>query len=129
VFESISELSNFSEEKEEYARYEIEPMFYIHLIIRQIIKAPHMAFMNGQIESGLTSIIIGVDQLEKLCRANDFFKAEENEKSEYDKKVDEINESNKGERLIDQATKANMKFEYLLREIFKHRVKEVILYV
>jgi hypothetical protein len=126
TFESVSDFSQFKEGKEEFSKYEIEPMFYIHLLIRQFIISPHMAFMNGQEKSGLQSIIWCIFQLEKFCKANDFFKSDN---GKYEEAVKKIEEDNKGDGLEIQARRAVLKSEYLLREVFSHRIKEVILYV
>jgi len=130
TFENISEMTEFREDKEEFAKYEIDPMFYAHTLIKQIIKAPHVAFMQGNIEGGMLSRSMGIKDLESLCEAEGFFDLKK-EDDEYNNEVKKINEMFTDEKnsSMREFKRANEKLKLLLKEVFKHRVKEVILYV
>lgn len=114
---------NYSDEFGEgdygFSNFNMDPKFYSHLVLRQVLKAPHWSFANGQINAGLLSIVIGVDQLENICLAKQWIEKGEFEKDEaYKEEIAEI-EKNEKDDLTKQAKKANVKLRYLMEKIFK----------
>lgn len=116
-------LESLDTEIEDLEKFEINPNFYAHITIIQILKAPHMAFINGNKDAGLTSLIFGVDQLERIV------KAEKMLPEDYDKKIKEDPSYPKTDpkvmQSVDLAMIANIKFQFLLKEVFAHRMKRI----
>jgi hypothetical protein len=84
-----------------------------------------MAFINGNTTAGLTSLIFGVDQLERICRAENYVDAE------YDKFVEEESKKfiNERDSTIKDAKIANIKLQELLKYVFKNRMHKVDLII
>lgn len=87
------------------------------------MKAPHLAFINGNKEAGLTSLTFGVDQLEGIVKAQKLLP----ENYEADIKKDPSYPTTKPEtfQAVDLARIANIKLELLLKEVFSHRMKRL----
>jgi len=107
--------------------YNIDLMSYANLIIIQIIRAPHYAFMNGNHEAGLNSIVFGVDQLEHVC-----ISAKVIDKKKYEDEVKVKREDLKKDeaylessKLLQQAKMSNLKFEILLTAIDTKKPRKV----
>lgn len=119
-----------SEEDNTVVEYEAEhvldPDFYLHMTILQAIRAPHRAIQSGNARDGLISLIIAVDQLERIARASNRLK--EKDMKEYEEAVKKfeikVREKEKDE-LLRKAMIANYKLELLLRYIFKSLPKTV----
>ena len=96
--------------------YGVNPTLYMHIVIKQILQAPHLAFSSGQVEAGSLSFIMGVQQLESILKAESILK-------DYDQEVKD--KLAKGEAGIkEQLADSYIKFEYLLRLAFEARPKE-----
>lgn len=115
---------NVFDDLEEMEKFEVNPLFYAHIVINQIIKAPQMAFINGQTESGLFCLVMGVDQLERVCRANGMVNEDEYI-SQVENEIKELveNENSDTKGMVLEAKKANIKLQYMLEKIFKKKVK------
>jgi len=107
---------------DEVEKFEINPLWYCHLVITQIIKAPQFAFINGQEKAGLMALAIGVDQLEKIVIADKMM-----DKEEYKKRVEEIKKDIEADKdsILKEAKIANTKFQYLLEKIFLKKIRRV----
>lgn len=118
--QSTSLVESIENEVEQLEKFEINPNFYAHIVITQTIKSPHLAFINGNREAGLTSLIFGVDQLERICKANKMLP------KNYDEDVEkEIEKLTDKEGLMRQAKEANIKMQFLLGSVFSHRKHRV----
>jgi len=118
-------LTSIDTEIEDLGKFEINPNFYAHIVIVQILKAPHLAFINGNREAGLTSLIFGVDQLERICKAEKYVD------DGYDDFIKKETENLKDERdgLVKDAKIANIKLQQLLGYVFKNRMHRVDLII
>jgi hypothetical protein len=113
---------NVSSDLEELANFEINPLFYAHLVIIQIIKAPHLAFINGNDKAGIMSIILGVDQLEKIALADKLI-AKEDYKTAVETAQKDVKEEK--DNLMKDMRMANCKLQILLEKVFAKKLKKV----
>ena len=114
------------EEIKELSSFEAHPLLYAHMIIKQVIKSPHMAFMQGETKAGFYSMVFGVDQLERVCRAEGSLKVVWSEEEEYQKRKQEIEkDEDLKDGVIKSAKIANLKLEFILSKLFKQRSKNV----
>jgi len=112
-------LESIESEIEDLEKFEINPNFYSHIVITQILKAPQLALINGHEETAMTSLIFGVDQLERICKANKILD------KDYDEQIKKESEEIKKEKegTVKTARLANVKLQFLLEAIFKHRMR------
>lgn len=98
----------------------LNPDWYLHLTIMQAILAPHKALQQPQQnpKNGLISLIVAVDQLEKIAKASGRLV----DYDEYKEKVKEYEEELKAkerDEFLFKALVANYKLQLLLETIFK----------
>ena len=117
-------IQSITSEIEDLERFEINPNFYAHIVITQILKAPHLAFINGNREAGLTSLIFGVDQLERICKANKY--VEDGYDNDIKKEISKLTDK---DGLVKDAKIANIKLQELLRYVFKNRMHRIDLII
>jgi len=96
----------------------LNPDFYLHICIMQAINAPHRALQRGQAKDGLISLIVAVDQLEKIAKAAGKIKPEDFEKYKEEVKKFE-SQLNERDEFLKRAMIANYKLELLLKLIFE----------
>lgn len=104
-------------------KFEVNPLYYAHVVMLQIISKPHLAFMNGNVEAGLQSLIIGVEHLERICRADGIIKAD-TYKEELAKAMSEVGiDTSDGKKLntSELAKLANIKLELVCTSLFKKK--------
>ena len=113
---------SITEDLQELEKFSINPMFYAHVVIMHVIKAPHLAFINGNDKAGIMSIILGVDQLERICKAEGVL-----EDKQYDADISKLTEDEKAkpDSLLKDAKIANAKLQILLKLVFKKKTQVV----
>lgn len=105
--------------------FEMNPQWYAHLCINQIIRAPQLAFMNGADKAALMSIAYGVEQLESICISNNMLKNREDYEMFVKDRKEKIEGFDKLDKLVQNAKVANIKFEYLMRLVFEKSISDV----
>lgn len=106
----------------EWDKFDINPLFYAHISILQILKSPNLAFINGMTEAGLHSLVISVDQLERICRANNM---KIDEVALDAAKIEVEKEYGTETGTLKQAKLANAKFQIMLKAVFAKSRKKV----
>ena len=106
----------------EWDKFDINPLFYAHISILQILKSPNMAFINGQTEAGLHCLVISVDQLERIVRA-DNMKIDEVAMATAKAEVEKEYGAESG--TLKQSKLANAKLQILLKAVFSKSRKKV----
>lgn len=95
----------------------INPAVYMHVTIKQILSAPHQAFTTGNIEAGINSFVMGVNQLEAILKADELFKGD------YPAVTGLIEYKNPS--IQEEYGNAQKKFKHLLELAFSTRTKEL----
>lgn len=104
--------SNDSGDMSYIKSFGINPSLYTHIVIKQVLTAPHTAFSTGNIEAGINSYTVAVNQLESVLRADGTLKDYEDEtKKELAK-------------LTDKVDIANLKLKALLKIAFDSRTMD-----
>lgn len=120
--------TNQSTDFESDDAYEINPTKYANQIIQGIIDAPIKALENGKpFDEGLYAYTLGVENLELLCRANNWVGGPgDNYKVELKAKLDEIKTELDNEKVLARrdAKISKIKYELLLTRILETRMKE-----
>jgi len=96
----------------------LNPDHYLHLTILQAILAPHRALQHGNAKDGIISLIVAVDQLEKIAKASGRLTNYEEYKEKVKRFEDELKQKEKDD-FLRRAMLANYKLELLLETIFK----------
>lgn len=97
----------------------LDPNYYMDMIIKQAILAPHRALISGNDpKSGIISLILAVDQLERFARARKVISNDD----DYAEKVKEYSEEVKQrerDELLQKALIANYKLELIVEKLFE----------
>lgn len=97
----------------------LDPNYYMDLTIRLAILAPHRALTSGNdARAGILSLIVAVDQLERLARARKVISDDD----DYANKVKEYEASVKQrerDELLQKALIANYKLQLIVEKIFE----------
>ncbi|WP_456477595.1 hypothetical protein [Geoglobus ahangari] len=96
----------------------LNPDYYLHLTIMQAVLAPHRALQQGNIREGLTSLIVAVDQLEKIAKASGRLKELEKYRQDVRRYEEELKDRERDD-VLRRAMLANYKLELLLKMVFE----------
>lgn len=104
---------------EEYKNFEIDPDYYTHTAIMNILEASSMAFSNGEsVKDGLMNLVMEVDKLEGLLFADGTMDPDD---PDYSTKVRAFRESldKTAPVYINDAKVANYRFRLLYNRVMR----------
>lgn len=98
--------------------FQVDPLFYAHVVLMYVLRSPHMAFINGNKDAGIYSLVVGTGHLEKICQAQKLLTpAQVTTLAALTLKMQD-------QDFVKMASASNEKLEILLEAVFlKHRNK------
>lgn len=116
------------DEVKELSNFEAHPLLYAHLILKQTIHAPHLAFMSGDLKAGFYSMIFSINLLERVYRAEGSLTIDWETDADYLKCLEKVKSDTDASETGGLAQKTNislLKLEFILKKLFSERRKEV----